>query len=190
MSGLKKMKALYKTSRRDQGKSILFSEKVLAGLTEAVSSHSTLGCRRGCAHCCYLRVEAYDFEIDAITYYIKTKLNEQTRNTINTAIGVQYESIRKMTIEQHFHTNIKCPLLVNNTCSVYAVRPISCAAYHSLSENACQRSNEDPYDSSFPIPQVPGIERLKTDMHRFIQDDLHEEGPTEMISQLYLKLHA
>jgi Fe-S-cluster containining protein len=190
MFNVKKVKALHKKSRHDPMKLALLSEKLLSGLTEEVSSHAAVECGRGCAHCCYLRVDAYDFESDSIVHYIETRLSNPMRILVKTAIEEQYEIIREMTAEQHYRTNVKCPLLVNNVCSVYTVRPVSCAAYHSLSESACQRSYDDPNDDSFPIPQKPNIEYMKIAMHNFIQEGLGEEPPTEMVSQLYLKLHV
>lgn len=51
--------------------------------------------------------------------------------------------IRTLTPEQHLTTNIKCPMLQDNQCSIYPVRPFRCRNFHSTDANACEQSHSD-----------------------------------------------
>ncbi|EPZ8357843.1 YkgJ family cysteine cluster protein [Enterobacter hormaechei] len=148
-----------------------------------------LACRAGCSHCCYLRVEAYDFEVDSIVQYVNTRIGSKTRIQIIEDLQQQFEVISKLTTNEHLYTNVKCPLLLNGKCAVYPVRPVACAAYHSMNEQECKRSYNDPYDDSFGISTSPDIEYVKIGLHNFIRTGLRSGVPSELISQLYSKLH-
>jgi hypothetical protein len=48
-----------------------------------------------------------------------------------------------------------CPLLEDNACSVWTVRPIVCRGVNSTDVEACIRKREDPINDP-PIPQIVG----------------------------------
>jgi Fe-S-cluster containining protein len=54
--------------------------------------------------------------------------------------------IKTLTHDQHLTTNIKCPFLVENKCSVYLVRPFKCRNFHATDVDACESSFKDPGD--------------------------------------------
>ncbi|MCO5781385.1 YkgJ family cysteine cluster protein [Citrobacter meridianamericanus] len=180
----KKVKAIYKKANQDPRYRIQLSEKLLSGLTKEVKQERA-ACKSGCIHCCYLRVDAYGFEVDSIFTYINSEMNNNTKNLIGEEIKQQFNVIKDLTIEQHHHINVKCPMLINEKCSVYPVRPIACASYHSMSEKYCKQSYDDPYDNSFGIPQSYRVEELKIQTHRFIQEELRAGEPKELITQLF-----
>ncbi|MEA9392647.1 YkgJ family cysteine cluster protein [Acerihabitans sp. TG2] len=183
----KKVKALYKKAAQDPKHLIFLSAKLLSGLSQEVKQERA-ACKSGCIHCCYLRVDAYGFEVDSIIYHISTEMNSKTRGLVKEAIKQQYNLIKKLTIEQHHHINVQCPLLINEKCSAYPVRPVACASYHSMSENPCKRSYDNPYDTSIGIPQSHRVESLKLQTHSFIQTELKSGSPKELISQLFLHI--
>lgn len=185
----KKVKALYKKAATEPKYRIQLSEKLLSGLTKEVKQEKA-ACKRGCFHCCYLRVDAYEFELNSITYYIESEMKSNIRTLVIEEIKRQFELIKDLTIEQHHNTNVKCPLLINGKCSVYPVRPVACASYHSMSEELCKKSYDDPYDQTFGIPQSYTIEELKTHVHRFIQTELKAGEPKELITQLFYQYNS
>lgn len=101
-------------------------------------------CREGCIHCCYLRVVAFPHEIISIYLFLNKILTKEQFRDVRNKLAKQYEVIQPLSVDEHFTTNIECPLLLNGRCSVYSVRPISCAGYHSLFEAPCCESNEHP----------------------------------------------
>ena len=61
--------------------------------------------------------------------------------------------INQLTFQEHVATNIPCPFLEDGGCSVYAVRPAKCRAYHSREMDVCEKAHFDttintphPYD--------------------------------------------
>lgn len=186
---MKKIKTYFKKAERDPRNLTQLSSHLLSDLGKELQKEK-VDCRHGCSHCCYLRVEAYAFEVNSIVHYVNTELNSKTRNLIKDALQKQFNVIRKMSEGEHLHTNVQCPLLVNGKCAVYPVRPVSCASYHSLDEQKCKKSYDDPYDDSFGIPQSPEIDLVKVTLHHFIQTELIAGKPSELISQLHAKLRG
>ena len=117
-----------------------------------------LACQRGCHHCCFLRVTAYPHEIVAIYMYLNQHLDKSQLEAVKHRIKKQYAVIRDKSEEEHYTTNVECPLLVHGECTAYAVRPMACAAYHSLSEPQCRWSYENPHIQIHAIPLVPEIQ--------------------------------
>jgi Fe-S-cluster containining protein len=188
MFNQKKVKALYKKATQDPKHRTQLSEKLLSGLTKEVKQERA-ACKSGCVHCCYLRVDAYEFEVDSIIGYINSEMNSNVRKLVGEEIKRQSCLVKDLTTEQHHHMNVKCPLLINEKCSVYPVRPVACASYHSMSEEPCKKSYDDPYNESFGIPQSYRVVELKIQTHRFIQAELRAGEPKELITQLFSRFN-
>lgn len=124
--------------------------RLIKPIENVISQIPIVECKPGCSYCCNLRVVAFPFEIVAIYYYLTTHLSKNAVEECKSRVKEQFQKIKGMTIEEHFTTNITCPLLVDNKCSVYPVRPLSCAGYHSSSVEKCRDSDENP--------EVVGIE--------------------------------
>jgi Fe-S-cluster containining protein len=123
-------------------KSFTRYENLIAKATE--ESTVKPACKAGCAYCCHYKVEVMAHEMFLIKDYlqknwqasrIKDLLNEAEENA---------KVIRTLTQEQHLTTNIKCPFLVNNQCSIYSVRPFKCRNFHATNATACEQSFNDP----------------------------------------------
>lgn len=117
-----------------------------------------LACQRGCHHCCFLRVTGYLYEIIAIYMYLNQQLDKSRLEAVKHKIKKQYAVIRDKSEEEHYTTNVECPLLVDGECTAYAVRPMACAGYHSLSESECRWSYENPHIRIHAIPLAPEIQ--------------------------------
>ncbi len=120
--------------------------------TEAFNSEPKPACHLGCSHCCHLRVVAYAHELVAIHSYVNSKLSSPKRLEIIERIDRQYEKVKGLTEAEHFVVNVECPFLENRNCSIYPVRPMTCASYHSCSEAVCKHSYDEPTDMSSNIP--------------------------------------
>lgn len=98
-------------------------------------------CSRGCAHCCFQMVEVLHIEEPLIIDFIQNNLDEKTRDQIESNLNNWFSFFENETPISDLlsHTdvyvnfklkqaeeNIPCPFLINNECSIYAVRPISC----------------------------------------------------------------
>ncbi|RYY76707.1 MAG: YkgJ family cysteine cluster protein [Gammaproteobacteria bacterium] len=123
-------------------KSFTRYENLIAKSTE----ESTIkpACKAGCAYCCHYKVEVMAHEI----FLIKDHLQQNwTATQIKSLLKDAEENakiIKTLTQEQHLVTNIKCPFLIENQCSIYSVRPFKCRNFHATDANACEKSFNDP----------------------------------------------
>lgn len=98
-------------------------------------------CKAGCSHCCSVHVEALEPEIFQIANELKklppselAALIERLQNHAIMAKGVPVQNHR-----------IPCPLLKDNLCSIYSVRPATCRKAHSYDVEKCKtRTSEIP----------------------------------------------
>ncbi|CDH06497.1 hypothetical protein XBO1_2290034 [Xenorhabdus bovienii str. oregonense] len=133
-----------------------------------------------------LRVEAYDFEIVSIYMFMQEKFEEHLKEDTKRAIKEAYSIIKDMDEHEHYVTNVKCPFLVDSMCSIYPVRPISCAGYNSASEEACKLSYDNPACLDGVIPQDPQIAYLRDITHSLVRTALKKEDKPmlELISSI------
>ncbi len=106
------------------------------GISEAIDREEkqgkNLACARGCATCCksHESIPVYPLELMGMSWYatevlegeLRGKLKEQLRNL---------ESIQS------------CPFLLDNTCSVHAVRPMACRSFNVFNRQCI--AGEDAY---------------------------------------------
>ena len=121
-------------------------------------------CKVGCSFCCYQTIEVMNMEINDIKDFLLNKIDEDTRNKIreniieyfqffdentpNDKVLDAYDLINKFQ-DIALTKKAKCPLLIDNKCSIYESRPLACRI-HIVEENPslCEK---DPYrDSSKP----------------------------------------
>jgi len=126
---------------------------------------NAIECKKGCSHCCQLRVVVFPHEAISIYFYLNKILNKQKIKDIKEKINKQFAIVKPLSEHEHFIQNIECPLLEDNKCLVYPVRPIACAGYHSASEEACKHSNEHPEivgNENGGIPQIVAISEAQS----------------------------
>ncbi|WP_223599824.1 YkgJ family cysteine cluster protein [Chryseobacterium sp. GVT01B] len=119
-------------------------------------------CSKGCSFCCYQMVEVYDFEVESIKASIKG-LEQSIKGKVKSNLEEWFDYFNKYTpenkvldendtikglikiskVEKH-----KCPLLVDNCCSIYENRPLTCRIH--LVENHPEKCEKDPYRESSP----------------------------------------
>jgi Fe-S-cluster containining protein len=148
-------------------------------IEQEIANSPKLGCANGCSHCCHLRVVAFPHELITIYLHIKLKFEKNHAKAIFERIRNQYEIVQNMSIEEHFTTNVECPLLENGRCSVYEVRPVACAGYHSGTEEACRISNENPEilgTDSGGIPMLYGIQEMSSLQNSAIKQVIDSKG--------------
>lgn len=165
--------------------------RCLLGPIEATASASRRSvCRKGCAHCCHLRIEAFDFELDTIHAYFERTLSTEHQAQVRDAIIERYPIVKGLSDQQQREINVCCPFLIDSQCSIYPVRPMSCAGYHSCDAVLCQRSNDDPRDTSFGIPQDYDIGYIKMRQMALVQMalDVSFDDEHEIISGMYARL--
>ncbi len=123
-------------------KSLTRYDKLIATTIDEATTKPA--CRAGCAFCCYYKVEVRAHEVLNIRDYLNKQLSQALREKILQEVEQNAGLIRNMTSEQQLTTNLKCPLLQDNQCSAYPVRPYRCRNFHATDASACEASFADP----------------------------------------------
>lgn len=121
-------------------------------------------CQAGCAFCCYYKVEVRAHEMLNIKDYLHKQLSAENIQQIIQEADRNAAVIRRITPEQHLTTNLKCPLLRNNQCSVYPVRPYRCRNFHATDAKACEQSFADPANMDIATGMIETV-ALAADAH-------------------------
>lgn len=112
--------------------------------TAMAEASETLACMDGCAYCCHFEVEARAFEVLEIVAYVSKKFSPvQLKQTIERA-NQNATVWRKASERERELLKPPCPFLVNNSCSIYPVRPAVCRNYHATDGANCKAYYEDP----------------------------------------------
>jgi uncharacterized protein len=127
-------------------KNLIHAISLLEENTDLITKHQvateriSFACKKGCAHCCNLRVEVLPPEAFYIANHIKSlPQSKQQLHITNLERHVSYSNDRTFV-----HYNKPCPFLSENaTCSIYTVRPHKCRSNLSKSVESCQL-NRDP----------------------------------------------
>jgi Fe-S-cluster containining protein len=113
--------------------------KRLAMLSDVIVKERNvkLACQAGCSYCCHLRVDAYAHEVLFAADFIRRNLSTVEIDAIIAKSKAHAGKVRAMTLLQQMSSNNACPLLVDNRCSAYGGRPISCRSHHATNVNFC-----------------------------------------------------
>jgi len=116
-----------------------------------------VACRSGCSTCCNYRVEARAIEVLAVRDYVIAHFSpSQQAAVVDLAARNVAEAADWSHVEHHAH-NQRCPLLVDDACSVYPVRPANCRSFHSTDVQVCIESRQRPEDVSIRVPYIEAV---------------------------------
>jgi Fe-S-cluster containining protein len=104
----------------------------VAIVKEETGRNRKLACKEGCDNCCRVNkdIPVYPIELVGIYWFSNEKAEQALRETL------------KKQLSNHTK-NDPCPFLINNSCSIYIVRPASCRQFGVFSK-PCD-GGEDPY---------------------------------------------
>lgn len=103
-----------------------------------------VACVQGCAHCCHQSVGATPIEAIAIADYLRNNFTPDEMAALAVRVRTARERTAELSAQQRFSPEYPCPLLVEGSCSVYPVRPLTCRATNSLSAAECHDNLYDP----------------------------------------------
>ncbi len=127
-----------------------------------VASGVTVSCRKGCSHCCQVRVEALPPEIFRIADYLcpPMEAHPDAQEARLSLVQTLQDHVQLLEQSAADHTAPPmCPFLVNQLCAIYPVRPSVCRKGHSLDVQACESH----------APTVPQSLGLLADAEALIQ---------------------
>ena len=109
----------------------------IAGLFERTLSHivplqaqQAIACKKGCGHCCVQPVSVSPMEAFTVARQIRG------RGDVANAMREAGDKIRQAPKYQRLF-DLRCPMLVDNACSIYEFRPFSCHNFASFNVNDC-----------------------------------------------------
>ncbi|HAY21581.1 MAG TPA: hypothetical protein DCY27_05340 [Desulfobacterales bacterium] len=117
---------------------------------EAVEANTSLprqlACQPGCSCCCHNQVELTPPEAILLGGHLAQRcspaylsnLLELAAQSLDRRVGMTKIQVAARRRE------LPCPLLLDDNCSVYEVRPLMCRAMHSLDAAACRQELTDP----------------------------------------------
>jgi len=111
---------------------IIDSGIAIAITDEEKKRNVKLSCKKGCDNCCrtHKDIPVYPLELVGIYWFSSEKITGSTRD------------ILKRQLSSHSKGN-PCPLLVNSSCSIHPLRPISCRQFNVFNKPCSE--GEDPY---------------------------------------------
>ena len=92
-------------------------------------------CRRGCTYCCHVNVIATPLEAARLA----VRLRAGRRLDLERAVLAAGERLAGLDARARLAHKAPCPLLVEDACSLYEVRPLACRALVSVSVRDCER---------------------------------------------------
>ncbi len=102
-------------------------------------------CRAGCAFCCYSHAEIYPLDAISVAHYLKRTQSPEQLAVVEERLRNRVRAKRPMSIDERKQANLRCALLAeDDTCSVYAARPLVCRGYSSLSVAKCEEAYLNP----------------------------------------------
>jgi Fe-S-cluster containining protein len=97
-------------------------------------------CRQGCAWCCYKPVGTAAPELLRIVAYLRETLPAGQWESLRERVRSGAELRQLLGIAGVRRAALVCPLLVEDRCSAYPVRPLTCRGYSSSDARLCERA--------------------------------------------------
>lgn len=106
------------------------------GISESIKREEKQGkklaCARGCATCCksHETIPVYPLELMGMSWYATEVLDGELRERLKTQLR-NLENLKS------------CPFLIDNACSIHAVRPMACRSFNVFNSQCSE--GEDAY---------------------------------------------
>ncbi|HZY89216.1 MAG TPA: YkgJ family cysteine cluster protein [Gemmataceae bacterium] len=116
------------------------AEQAVRATREEMPPRTPLACREGCAWCCYKPVGTAAPEVLRIVAYLRDTLSPEQWGDLCARVRSGAEQRRQLGPARARRAALPCPLLVENRCSAYPVRPLTCRGYNSSDAKRCERA--------------------------------------------------
>jgi Fe-S-cluster containining protein len=118
-------------------------------------AHIPVACKKGCAHCCHIWVSVTAPEVLFVAKALRRRNDAGVSERITRA-HVATQDFDFFARGKHPHP---CPLLEDDLCSVYALRPRACRFAASADAGICERSYRKLANEDIPMPVLSVVGR-------------------------------
>ncbi len=111
---------------------LVTDQGISEGIKREEKQGKLLACAQGCAACCksHETIPVYPLELMGMSWYAAEVLEGELREQLKTQL-------------RNLDTVQSCPFLINNTCSIHAVRPMACRNFNVFNKQCV--IGEDAY---------------------------------------------
>jgi Fe-S-cluster containining protein len=121
------------------------------------AARATVACRAGCGTCCHVPVGAQAHEVLLAAEYIQTHFPPAGLEALIARAGEHRAAFAGRSMRERAALKTPCPLLRDNSCSIYEARPESCRSHHSNNLDGCRSNLESGIDfTNVLIPEIRG----------------------------------
>ena len=121
-------------------------DNTIRGVSEHIED--TIQCKQGCSYCCHFKVDVSANEVFTIVEHVYSMFSTDDIEKLIERATTNKKKLAKLSLAKRVVTNIACPLLEDNNCSIYAARPAMCRKIHSTRVESCQHSYDNPEDKN------------------------------------------
>lgn len=132
--------------------------QVHARVAEGASrgERKNLDCKPGCAWCCHRVVLATIPEVLSIHSHVDLNFSDQEKKDLDVRLDKYSSNWDRAELAK---SRVPCPFLVNDLCSIYEVRPLSCRGMNSVDVSTCVEIEKNPNTAS-PRASLPAQHAL------------------------------
>lgn len=95
-------------------------------------------CRSGCAWCCYQKVGTVAAEVLRVARFLRESLPADETAAVRARAAEVTVRRRALPPGERKRARFPCPLLSENRCLAYPVRPLTCRGYNSTDAELCR----------------------------------------------------
>jgi Fe-S-cluster containining protein len=149
-------------------------------------------CREGCAWCCYKPVGTAAPEVLRIVAYLRDTLSPEQWGHLCERVRSGAEQRRLLGPARARRAALPCPLLVENRCSAYPVRPLTCRGYNSSDARRCERTLGSDSGAAVPIywPQQRLTAFVLDGLRAGLEESRLDAGLLELTAALRIALET
>lgn len=134
------------------------TEAIVSDVQQRMPPENLPACQEGCAWCCSIKVETTAPEVLRIVEYLYSSRPSEEIEELRASLALLTPKLQAMSWEARYDAQVPCPLLVDNACSVYEVRPMTCRGWNSRDARACEESSMAP-GKGLTVP-VEGLQHM------------------------------
>ncbi len=127
-------------------------DRMVERVNTLVPPEKPIACAAGCPFCCHIRLTASPAEILLVADHLRaTQSADELQVTKRRVANMDYLT-RGRSEARREAMRLPCSMLVERSCAIHQVRPISCRAVASVDLPACERAYATRMAE--PVPQV------------------------------------